>query len=841
MSGVYTDPFSGGVLQPAEVSYSALALPADVVLAWPAQNVDATQAILTRLCDVTPTAAGYAVVLPDARLASVGYDAFFSNVGGDSYTIEDADGTTVGTVLPGQVRYVYLVDNTTEAGVWRTFGMGALTSTIDAGSLVGLGLEANGTVLQVARPTSSFSADYTFSASERAANYVWTGGVGTATLPLLTSVSNKYFFSLINQGTGALTVDCSGTDELDGAVNVVLQPGESCFIHAGAFGSGEWYTLGRGRSTQFAFSLLTKNVTGGTTTLTSSEAANVAQQYTGALIMNADIVVPSVVQVYYVSNQTTGSFNVRFKTNGSSGTTVTVPQNQNAVLLCDGLNVVNAATTVAGTTTLSLGAGSVSAPSLAFPDLSGLYQPASAVVAVAIAGVEEMSVDSGGLVVTSDLIVGGTGEFGDVVTASAVPTANDHLTNKLYVDNAVAGSAATARLPRDELTGAATLALANLGHLAQCSINSFTVAFDNAATLGAGWWCYVTNLGPGEVTLDPNGGELIDGMTSFILYTGATRLVQCDGTDFVTTPITGGVRKFESSGSYVMPPGISALDVQAIGTGASGGAGSRQAVGVASNGGPGGGGGEIVTRRVQGVAAGTAISVTVPSPPAGSAAATVDNTAATAGTDGGTVQFGGYLSAYGGKASSTGGTVLSSANVNTDPGGVPADTGNGAVVWLSGSLFQSRSGAAGCAGDQAGGAGGNGVAGATAARVGRRSQRGGGGGGGGGSITTAEVVEASGAGGASGRSAGALSTVTGFGGAAGAAATNGTAGTARSDSEAGDGGGGGGAGLSSAAGAGGAGAAPGGGGGGGGGSRNGFNSGAGGAGGRGEVLVMEII
>lgn len=99
-----------------------------------------------------------------------------------------------------------------------------------------------------------------------------------------------------------------------------------------------------------------------------------------------------------------------------------------------------------------------------------------------------------------------------------------------------------------------------------------TFSFTAAATLGSGWACYLYNAGTAELTLDPNGSETIDGLTSYIMYPGEVRLVQCSGTAFTTLILNGGAAVFNSSGSWKRPPGYSAFEVDIISGGAAGSA-----------------------------------------------------------------------------------------------------------------------------------------------------------------------------------------------------------------------------------------------------------------------------
>jgi hypothetical protein len=334
----YTDPFGGSAIQPSQVSYQAIALSANIVLSWPEDSSDAsTDPIFARLTDVTPSGGGFSIQLPDARRVSSGYDGFFSNLGASSYTIRNAAGNTIATVAAGEVRYIYLQSNATLAGTWRSFNMGSLTSSNDAASLAGAGLEASGAQLRVSSASTLVSVDTAVGAADRAKAFVWTGGAGTLTFAAVATLTSTWCVSVTNQGSGVLTLTGTGGQLIDGATSITLNPGESCFVFSGATAL---YTVGRGRSILFNISLLSKAVTGGSVTLSTSEASSVAQKYSGVLTSDCTVTLPAVVQVYYITNITTGAFSLTFRSPGV-GATVIVPQGQSAVLLCDGTNVFN--------------------------------------------------------------------------------------------------------------------------------------------------------------------------------------------------------------------------------------------------------------------------------------------------------------------------------------------------------------------------------------------------------------------------------------------------------------------------------------------------------------------
>lgn len=385
--GGLVDLFGGSTVQAAQVSYASVTISADTPTYWPPYAQAATQQPLARIMDVVATAAGLSVLLPDATLAGPGMDVFFTNPGANAYTIKSATGSAIATVAPGATRYIYLSDNTTISGTWRTvlFGVGA--SSPDASQLAGSGLKAVGSTLSQSTITSTVSANQTFGQSDRAKTYVNTGGAISGTLPLTSAVGNDYFLELRNQGSGAWTLSPSGGELIDGSASIALQLNESCFVQAG---TGAWYTVGRGRNTQFNFTQLVKPVTGGTTTLSLSEASNVVQTYTGTLTANQTLVLPAVVQVYYISNQTTGGFNFQIQS-PTPGTVLSLPSGQNAVVFCDGTNVINASTSIGGIASLLLNAGSAAAPSLGVSATNtGIFAPNSSALAVSAAGTEQV-------------------------------------------------------------------------------------------------------------------------------------------------------------------------------------------------------------------------------------------------------------------------------------------------------------------------------------------------------------------------------------------------------------------------------------------------------------------
>ena len=408
----FTSPFTGQVIQPTDVSFRAITLSVTTTLSWPINGSDTDNAA-ARIMNVTATAGSLLLKMPPANQTSVGQDALIRNVGATTFTVADYNGNTIVAVASGEAKYIYITTNANESGTWGVISFGVGSSSADAATLAGYGLKAISTTLNQSHTVQTFSSNYTALSSDRAASYIWTGGSGTLGITSASTLGNDWFFMVRNAGTGTLTVTPAG-GLINGAASIALQPADSAFV---VCSGSAFFTVGLGRSTQFNFTQLTKAVVNGAYTLTSSEASNVVQKYTGTLTGNVTVTLPQTVQVYYITNQTDGGgpgYQITFTT-GSGGATATIPAGQQVILLCDSVNLLNASTIAAGAINVSLVDGTAGAPSLNFANetSTGVYRPGSGEFGIAVLGAKYFGLTTTGLSIT------GTGTFSNGVQGGA--------------------------------------------------------------------------------------------------------------------------------------------------------------------------------------------------------------------------------------------------------------------------------------------------------------------------------------------------------------------------------------------------------------------------------------
>ncbi len=357
--GSFNDVFGGGTIYPSDPTYLALTMSTDQTLQWPIEQQIGGN-VAAAIVDVNSTGPGLNINLSDARQVSTGYTSLFNNVGANTVSIRNSTGGTLLSLTSGTVWEIYLTDNTTAAGTWRVFQFGASVSTAVAAALAGAGLKAIGPTLNEKISISSHNANYALIDSDRATMAMWIGGAGTFTLPDPSTVGADWFASIRNSGSGDLTVT-PAAGLIDATASKTFPSTSSAFV---VTDGTNYYTLGFGLSaTGGTFGYDPLNIAGsGDFTLAGADLNRIAYNLTGLLTGNRNLIVPTAVQQYWITNNTTGAFTVTVKT--ALGTGIIVTQGTAAILYCDGTNVVIAQST--GTTfPITIGEGGTGATTAA--------------------------------------------------------------------------------------------------------------------------------------------------------------------------------------------------------------------------------------------------------------------------------------------------------------------------------------------------------------------------------------------------------------------------------------------------------------------------------------------
>jgi len=551
MSASFTNTFGGTVVYPADVSYRAVALSANVTLTWPTELATNTD-VVASIMDVTPSVGSLTIRMPDASQASVGQTALFFNVGAYSFTVADNSGNTIQTIAAGQAWQIYLTGNATVNGTWRPIQYGVGTSSVSASVLAGAGLKAISTTLNQSAPTTLLSANYTLTSVDRARVIVWNGGAGTFTMPSAATAGNDWFFDARNSGTGGLTIQPAGGELINGQASLVFNPGDSARIITDGIG---FYTIGYGQSSTFAFDYVSISLTGQPSpyTLTGTNLNRIAYQFSGILTANMEIIVPNTVQQYWIRNNTTGSYTLTVKTSGGTG--VVVVQNGAAIMYSDGTNVVEADTNnVSSPIAVSQGGTGATSAGTALVNLGGtslgigLFTAATANIARAALGAAASGANSDitsltGLTTALSVAQGGTGQ-------------TTYTNGQLLIGNTTGNT-----LTKSTLTAGTGITVTN-------STGSITIANTGPDTFpgvgiaystGTAWGASYTTSGTGT-TLALSVSPAFTGTPTAPTATAGTNTTQLATTAFVVATAFSSVLpgQLGNAGKFVTTDGTSA-------------------------------------------------------------------------------------------------------------------------------------------------------------------------------------------------------------------------------------------------------------------------------------------
>ena len=418
----YTDVFGGELIFPSKLSYLSITTAVDVTLQWPTEQQITGDSVVADFIDVDASVASLNIDMPSALVTGTVNKATFNNVGAETFTVRDSTGGTIQSVAPGEAWVIVLRDNTTAAGLWRTFQMGASVSVASASALAGAGIKAIGMTLNQKIDSDDENATpFTVVDGDRAKCLIFTAGAGTCNLTDPGTLGNDWFFMLRNSSSGVLNiVPASGL--IDGSSTLNLDPNGSTFIFTDG---SDFFTIGLTVSSSIGFDFVSLAVPGsGDFILSGANLNRIAYRFTGALIGARNIVVPNTTQQYWWDNSTTGGFAFTVATSGQASPPA-IDENETLILYCDGTDVINAVNSSALTLPLAVAQGGTGAttPSGARANLSVPPLARDLIAGAGLTGGGDLSVDR-----TFD-VGAGTGitvNADDVAVDAASPLNVDH-------------------------------------------------------------------------------------------------------------------------------------------------------------------------------------------------------------------------------------------------------------------------------------------------------------------------------------------------------------------------------------------------------------------------------
>ena len=408
----YTDVFGGELLFPSQLSYLSITTAVDITLQWPREQQIGGTNVVADFLDINTTVISLNIDMPSASATSTGNKTTFNNVGANAFTVRDSTGGTIQSVGPGEQWVLILTDNSTAAGAWVTYQLGATVAVADASALAGAGIKAIGSLLnQQIDSDVEAATPITVVDGDRAKCLIYTAGAGTCNLPGAGTVGNDWFFMLRNSGSGTLNVvPPAGT--IDGLSDINLDPNDSAFIFTDG---ANYFTIGLSSGSTIAFSFITINIPGsGDFVLDPSQQNQISYRFTGALTGNRKIVVPNTTQQYWVDNQTTGAFTLTIGT-AAQVTPPALGQGDTAIFYCDSTDIINAVSTTAVVFPISIAQGGTGATTAsgARGALSAAFSGQNMIAGSGIGGGGDLSADRTFTMDVNDLasVAPATGDF----------------------------------------------------------------------------------------------------------------------------------------------------------------------------------------------------------------------------------------------------------------------------------------------------------------------------------------------------------------------------------------------------------------------------------------------
>lgn len=332
----YNSVFGATNTLPAQVSEISLNLTQSVTLVWPTETAPNAN-LAAQIVDINSNGA-YLITLPPANQVSPGQALVMNNLSAFLITVTDASGAAIVSLVPGTIWFVYVRDNGTPAGVWGQFQYGAQTSQPNAAALAGPGIQAIGTKLGQFIPITPLSSNFTAGPNDQAALFNWEGATGVLGLPF-SAVGDGYYIQVRNSGSSTLTVQPSGSEQINDNPQLVMSPGDSCIVCSDG---AQWFTIGLGTASTGFFNVLVISLSGlsGEYALPTAAYNQIGYKLTGALAGNMIFVVPPFPQEYWINNQTSGG-TLSISLEGQASPPA-LGSGLTGIFYSDGTNVLNA-------------------------------------------------------------------------------------------------------------------------------------------------------------------------------------------------------------------------------------------------------------------------------------------------------------------------------------------------------------------------------------------------------------------------------------------------------------------------------------------------------------------
>ena len=329
----FTNIFGGNVVKPAQQSYLALSISTNTSLVWPVETIEGA-AYLAGEIDVTATASGLALALPNAQNGATGVSTIITNVGTNSINLTDSTGNTVVSLTSSVSWLLSLTNNSTAAGVWRLIQIGAAPSAPQAYALAGAGLQANNLVLQSNLPTSVVSTSSSITAAARATLVDWTGAAGgTLALDTVANLGAGWWTVVMNNGAGTITI--TSPQNINGLASLSLPVNSAVTLVATSSGIVTASSVAQAAGNPFYTSTTPISLTGSAMTLTSLQTQALSLKFTGTLSANYVVTFPAATPgMWFFNNQTSGAYTLTLTISG--GTSYILAQGYDVLLVSDG-------------------------------------------------------------------------------------------------------------------------------------------------------------------------------------------------------------------------------------------------------------------------------------------------------------------------------------------------------------------------------------------------------------------------------------------------------------------------------------------------------------------------